>query len=92
MSSSLPLTRAGEWTEIPPGMEPLWPDLAPNGARPVEVTVTVPDAGRRRAVMDIITWEDQAVEDFGMAFRHALDIEGFEITVRRASLCRRGVP
>jgi len=79
--SSLPLTRAGDWTEI--GMEPLFADLAPNGARPVEMTVTVPHGDGRRPVMDIITREDQAVEDFAMAFSHARDAEGFEIVVRR---------
>lgn len=75
--------RPAPWTEIPAGMEPLFAELAPNGARPVQVTVTVPDGGGRRAVMDIMTREDQAVEDFAMVFGYAAEAEGFEITVRR---------
>jgi hypothetical protein len=81
--SFLPLTRPAPWTEFPPGMETLWPELAVPGERPVQVTVTVPDGGGRRPVMDIVTRQDRAVEDFATAFSYAREAEGFEITVRR---------
>jgi hypothetical protein len=81
--SFLPLTRPAPWTEFPPDMETLWPELAVPGERPVQVTVTVPDGGGRRPVMDIVTRQDRAVDDFATAFRYAQEAEGFEIVVRR---------
>jgi hypothetical protein len=87
---SLPLTRSGPWTEFPAteGMVPLFDDFlfpvrAPRGARPVQVTVTVPDGCGRRPVMDIVTRQDRAVEDFATVFGYAQDAGDFEITVRR---------
>jgi hypothetical protein len=45
--------------------------------------VTVPDGGGRRPVMDIVTRQDRAVDDFATAFGYAQEAEGFEIVVRR---------
>jgi hypothetical protein len=82
MSSNLPLTRPAPWTDIP-GMEPLWPELAFPGERPIQVTVTVPDGGGRRPVMDIVTTQDRAVDDFATAFAYAQEADGFDVHVRR---------
>jgi hypothetical protein len=64
-------------------MEPLFAELPPPGARPVEVTVMVPDGGRRRCVMDIVVAEDSAGQAFAMAFAAVRGVEGFEVTARR---------
>lgn len=80
---SLPLTRPAPFEEIPAGMDPLWPELAPSGARPVEVTVTVPQGGGRRCVMHIVIAEENAGDAFGLAFSACWGVEGFEITARR---------
>lgn len=86
---SLPLTRSGPWTEFPAtgGMVPLFDDFlfpvhAPRGSRPVQVTVTVPDGGGGRPVMDLAAREADAVEAFAMAFRECAGIGEFEIRVR----------
>jgi hypothetical protein len=70
----LPLTRSAPFTEIPEfpaaaGIGTLFPELAPSGARPVEVTVTVPERGGRRCVMHIVTAEDNAGDAFSLAVR-----------------------
>lgn len=86
----MPLTRSAPFTEIPAGsvdviwpQDTLWPELAPPALRPVQVTVTVPEGGGRRPVMDIVTQQAQAVADFATAFRYAVQADDFEITVRR---------
>ena len=66
-----------------PGMEPLFPELPVSGARPVEVTVTVPDGTGRRCVMDVVVAEEDAGRAFGTAFEACRGVEGFEITARR---------
>lgn len=81
----MPLTRSQPFTEIPPGagMETLWPELAPPGARPVSVTATVPNGDSRQAVMSLIVREDDAVRAFAMALEHCAGVDGFEIRVGR---------
>jgi hypothetical protein len=84
----LPLTRSAPFTEIPEfpaaaGIGTLFPELAPSGARPVEVTVTVPERGGRRCVMHIVTAEDNAGDAFSLAFRACEGVDGFEVTARR---------
>lgn len=82
---SLPLTRPAPWTEIPAnaGMEPLFDDLAPLAASPVEVTVTVPGGKSRRCLMDVVVAEGDAVRAFAMAFEAIRDADDFEVTARR---------
>ncbi len=84
MDPCRPLTAPQPWEEIPPGdgFETLFPELPPSGARPVEVTVTVPDGDSRRVVMDIVTAEANAGDAFGLAFRACSEVEGFEVTAR----------
>jgi hypothetical protein len=81
----MPLTRPAPFGEFPvaAGMETLLPELPPNGTRPVEVTVTVPDGDGRRCVMDIVAAEDDAPQALAMAFGACRGVENFEIRVRR---------
>lgn len=81
----LPLTRSGAFEEFPlaAGMETLFADLPPNGMRPVEVTVTVPDGGSPRCVMHIVAAEDDAPQALAMAAGACRGVEEFEITARR---------
>jgi hypothetical protein len=77
--SSLPLTRPAPWTEIPANMDPLFAELAPNGARPVEVAVTVPEAGGERCVMHLLVAEDDAPRAMAIALRACRGVKGFRI-------------
>lgn len=79
----LPLTQSAPFEDIPAGIDTLFPELAPSGARPVEVTVTVPEGCGRRAVMHIVVAEGNAGDAFGLAFSACNGVEGFEITARR---------
>jgi hypothetical protein len=81
----LPLTRSGSWTEIPltGGIETLFPELPPDGARPVEVTVTVADGDSRRCVMSVVAAEDDAPQAVAMALGACRGLDGFEVTARR---------
>ncbi|HMG62042.1 MAG TPA: hypothetical protein VK599_03765 [Streptosporangiaceae bacterium] len=65
------------------GIETLFPDLPPPGARPVEVAVTVADGDSRRCVMQVVAAEADAAEAFGMAFRACAGVEDFEVVARR---------
>lgn len=83
--SNLPLTRPAPWAGLPAnaGMEPLFEELGPLRARPVEVTVTVPDVGGRRCVMHLLVAEGDAGQAFMMAFDACAGVGGFEVTARR---------
>jgi hypothetical protein len=82
---SLPLTRPAPWTEVPAnaGMEPLFDELAPLAASPVEVIVTVPNGGSRRCLMDVVVGEADAARAFAVAFELIRDADDFEVTARR---------
>jgi hypothetical protein len=67
----------------PDGMEPLFPELGPPGARPVEVMVTVPEGRSRRCVMHIVASEDDAAKAVSVAMSACRGVEGFEVTARR---------
>jgi hypothetical protein len=77
---SLPLTRSAPWTEIPPEIETLFPELPSSGARPVEVTVTLP--GIPHAMHLLVTQADTS-RAFALAFEACAGVEEFEISVRR---------
>lgn len=79
----MPLTRSAPFDEIPADMETLFAEIAPSGARPVEVTVTIPERDGRRCVMDIVVTEAQAAKAFRVAFEKSSDLDGFEVTARR---------
>lgn len=81
----LPLTRPAPWDELPAnaGMEPLFEELAPLAASPVEVIVTVPGGKSRRCVMDVVVAEKDAGQAFAMAFEAIRDAPDFEVTARR---------
>ena len=83
--SHLPLARPAPWDGIPAnaGMEPLFDELGPLLARPVEVTVTVPDGKGRRCLMDVVVAEKDAGQAFAVAFDAIRDAEDFEVTARR---------
>jgi hypothetical protein len=82
---SLPLTRPGPWIEVPAnaGMEPLFDDLAPLCARPVEVTVTIPHGQSRRTVMHLLVAEDDAPRALALAAGACRGVDGFEINARQ---------
>jgi len=61
-------------------MEMLFPELPPPGTRPVEITATAP--GREFPLMNVVTTEDDAVRNFRIVFGHAVQVPGYEITVR----------
>ena len=76
------MTAPQPWEEIPgAAMQPLFPELAPPGGRPVEVLVTVPAEGHR-TVMDVVAAEGDAERAVLMAFRQARKLGGYEVTVR----------
>jgi hypothetical protein len=64
-------------------METLFAELPPPGLRPVEVTVTVPGAGGRRVVMDIVASEADAARALAVAMGACRGVEDFELTARR---------
>lgn len=82
---SLPLTRPAPWAEIPAntGMDPLFDELAPLAANPVQVTVTVPGGKSRRCLMDVVVAEGDAARAFAMAFEQIRGAGDFEVTARR---------
>jgi len=80
----LPLTRPAPFEDFTAGgIETLFPDLPPPGARPVEVRVWVPDGDGRRCVMDVVTPQVNAERAFAMAFRACAGVEDFEVVARR---------
>jgi hypothetical protein len=82
MDECRPLTAAQPWEEFGV-VETLFPELPLPGARPVEVTVTVPYGGGRRCVMQVVAAESEAGDVFAMTLRECADVEGFEVTARR---------
>jgi hypothetical protein len=77
----LPLTRPEPFTEIPAGaMEALWPELPSSGARPVEVTVTLPG---NPCAMHLLVAQGDTARAFALAFGACEGVDEFEITVRR---------
>jgi hypothetical protein len=77
---SLPLTRPAPWTEIPPETETLFPELPSSGARPVEVTVTLPGVPH---AMHLLVAQGDTSRAFALAFDACRDVDEFEISVRR---------
>ena len=82
---SLPLTRSGPWSELPAnaGMEPLFDELGPLRAQPVEVTVTVPDGKSRRCVMDLLVAEGDLLRALTVAADACRGVADFELSARR---------
>jgi hypothetical protein len=76
----LPPTRPQPFTEIPAGVEPLFPELAPPGSRPVEVTVTLPGVP---SAMHMVVAQPDAAAAFALAFGACAGVEDFEVTARR---------
>jgi hypothetical protein len=66
-----------------PGLETLFPELPPPGARPVEVTVTIPHGETRRTVMHILVTEDDALRALTLAVTACRGVEDFEVMARR---------
>lgn len=83
MDDSKLLTYPAPWTEIPAAADTLFPELPPDGARPVEVTVTVPDGAGRRCIMQIVAAEGDAPAAAAMALGACRGVAGFELTARR---------
>jgi hypothetical protein len=83
--SHLPLTRPGPWTELPAsaGMEPLFDELGPLRASPVEVMVTVPALAGRRCVMDLLVAEGDLLRALTVAAEACRGVDDFELTARR---------
>lgn len=79
MEHSRPLTSPAPWEEIPDNA--LFPVPSPDGARPTEVMVMVPEEGDR-VVMHIVAAEEDAERAVLTAFRHGRQIPGYEMTVR----------
>lgn len=79
----LPLTRPAPWEEIPGGgIETLFPELPPPGARPVEVLVAVTEEGARRVVMDIVAAEDDLPQALAMAVGACRGMAEFKVTAQ----------
>lgn len=78
--SELPLTRPAPWEEFPPE-DVLFPVPAPEGARPTEVMVFIPEEGDR-VVMHIVASEEDAERAVLLAFRRGREIDGYELTVK----------
>jgi hypothetical protein len=64
-------------------METLFSELPPPGARPVEVTVTVPEGDGRRVLMHVLAAEDDAAQALAMAVGACEGMDEFEVTARR---------
>jgi hypothetical protein len=81
----LPLTRPEPFTEFPvtAGMEPLFDELAPLAASPVEVMATVPHGEARRCVMHLLVAEDDAARALALAVTACRGIADFEVVARR---------
>lgn len=78
--SELPLTASREWEEIPAG-DMLFPVPSPEGARPTEVMVMIPEEGYR-VVMHIVAGDEDAERAVLLAFREGRKISGYELTVK----------
>jgi len=81
----LPLTRSEPFTELPvtAGMEPLFDELAPLAASPVEVMATVPHGETRRCVMHLLVAEDDALRALSLAVTACKGMPDFEVMARR---------
>jgi hypothetical protein len=77
---SLPLTRSAPWTDIPAGVETLFPELPSSGARPVEVTVTLPGIPH---AMHLVVAQGDTPRALTFAFGACEGVDDFEITARR---------
>lgn len=78
--SDLPLTAPRDWEEIPPA-DMLFPVPSPDGTRPTEVMVMIPEEGYR-VVMHIVAAEEDAERAVLLAFREGRKISGYELTVK----------
>ena len=65
------------------GMQTLFPELPASGARPVEVTVTVPHGETRRTVMHLLVTEGDALRALALAVTACKGVEDFEVNARR---------
>jgi hypothetical protein len=77
---SLPLTRSAPWTEIPAAAETLFPELPSSGARPVEVTVTLPGIP---PAMHLVVSQADTPRALAVAFGACEGVDEFKISVRR---------
>jgi hypothetical protein len=78
-----PIPRSAPWTEIPPETETLFPELAPNGARPVQVTLKSFEETGTRVVMNVVAAQDNVGEALAMAARACRGLQDFEIRAGR---------
>jgi hypothetical protein len=76
----LPLTRPEPFTEIPAGIETLFPELPSPGARPVEVIVALPD---NPCAMYVVVPESGALEVLREVLAACAKAEEFEIAIQR---------
>jgi hypothetical protein len=77
---SLPITRPAPWEELPPE-DVLFPVPAPDGARPTEVLVMIPEEGYR-VIMHIVAAEEDAERAVLLGFREGRKAPGYELTVK----------
>jgi hypothetical protein len=77
---SLPLTRSQPYEDVPAGIEPLFPELAPPGLRPVEVTVALPGVP---CAMHVVIAQADVLRALALASEACAGVEEFEITARR---------
>ena len=70
-----------QWS--PARTQTLFPELPASGARPVEVTVTVPHGEERRTVMHLLVTEDDALRALALAVTACKGVPDFEVTARR---------
>lgn len=84
MDQCTPLTVAQPWETVPgfAGLDSLFPDLEPNGYRPVEVTASFAEEGGRRVPVHVVIAEADAARAIGFTFGLVRDLPGYEVTVR----------
>lgn len=80
MSECTPATPVQPWEEIPP-FDALFPVPSPDGARPTEVMVMIPEEAYR-VVMHIVASEEDAERAVLLAFREGRKVDGYELTVK----------
>jgi hypothetical protein len=78
--SELPLTRPAPWEELPPE-DTIFPVPAPEGERPTEVMVMVPEQGYR-VIMHIVASDEDAERAVLLAFREGRKVDGYELVVK----------
>jgi hypothetical protein len=80
MEAHRPLTVSPPFEDVP-AEDMLFPVPSPDGTRPTEVMVMMPEEGYR-VVMHIVASDEDAERAVALAFREGRKLKGYELTVR----------